>query len=283
MLPVSNSSQAVLDGVSARGKKDAGRGVGRLPGKGNCQAEGAGDPRPRSSRGSGQRIRIVDAALVCVGAQGLGSTTVDDVARQAGVSRATVYRLFPGGKDELVGALVETEVARFLSSVATAMGEKDDLEDAVVAGMLEATRRLRAHAVLNRLLAEEPEVVLPHIAFGRLDRVLVVVGELVSPFLQRFLDHETAARIGEWAARIVMAYVASPSAWVDLGDPGSARRLVRTFVLPGVEALRIPMPGVSDREQLPGHQVAPGEPTANGADPKSRLTEVRAPYKLPAH
>ncbi len=38
--------------------------------------------------------------------------------------------------------------------------------------------------------------------------------------------------------RIVLAYVADPSPDTDLTDPADTRDLVRTFVLPGVLALR---------------------------------------------
>jgi hypothetical protein len=43
--------------------------------------------------------RVVDALLACIARWGVSKTTVEDVAREAGISRATIYRLFPGGKD----------------------------------------------------------------------------------------------------------------------------------------------------------------------------------------
>jgi AcrR family transcriptional regulator len=42
--------------------------------------------------------RVVDAALRCLAREGLRGTTVDDIASDAGVSRATLYRAFPGGR-----------------------------------------------------------------------------------------------------------------------------------------------------------------------------------------
>ena len=83
-----------------------------------------------------QRVRIADAATRCVARRGVTKTTLDDVAREAGCSRATVYRTFPGGKEEVIAAVVDTEVARLFSAVAVAMGGAEDFEDAVVAGIV---------------------------------------------------------------------------------------------------------------------------------------------------
>jgi len=44
----------------------------------------------------GARERILEAALSLVGTHGLSALSMDDLATQAEVSRATLYRLFPG-------------------------------------------------------------------------------------------------------------------------------------------------------------------------------------------
>jgi len=189
-----------------------------------------GDP---SGRPTPQRVRLADAALHCIARQGLAKTTLDDVARAAGCSRATVYRVFPGGKDGLLSAVVDTEVARFFSALALRMGAASDLEDVLVAGMTEAARRITEHPTLSRLLDHEPEVVLPHLAFSHMDSVLSVSSTFTAPFLGRWLDHDEAKRVAEWAARIVLSYLLCPAAGVDLTDEVQVRHLVRTFVLPG--------------------------------------------------
>ena len=55
----------------------------------------------------GARERILEAALVMVGAHGLSALSMDDLATRAGVSRATLYRLFPG-KPVLFTSLIKT-------------------------------------------------------------------------------------------------------------------------------------------------------------------------------
>jgi AcrR family transcriptional regulator len=187
---------------------------------------------------SSTRVRIVDAALTCLARQGLGKTTVDDIARQAKFSRATLYRTFPGGKEAIVAAVVETEVARLFSSLAVVMGEATDLEDVVVAGMVEAARRLSAHRALAYLLDHEPGVILPHLNFGEMDQILFTAGDFAAPFFARWLSPDEASRAAEWAVRIVFAYLADPAPGTDLSDPDDTRALVRTFVLPGILALR---------------------------------------------
>ncbi len=142
---------------------------------------------------SSTRVRIVDGALRCLARQGVAKTTVDDIARESGLSRATLYRTFPGGREAVLGAVVETEAARLTSALAVVMGEAEDLEDVLVAGMVEAARRLRSHAALAYVLTHEPGVILPHLTFAELDRILLVVGDAAAPFFARWLQPEQAS------------------------------------------------------------------------------------------
>jgi AcrR family transcriptional regulator len=193
-------------------------------------------PLPSDTEDVSQRVRLADAALSCFARHGIAKTTLDDVARAAGCSRATVYRVFPGGKDGVVAAVVDTEVARFFSALALRMGAAADLEDVLVAGMAEAAVRITEHPGLSFLIEHEPEVILPHLTFAHMDSILSVSSTFTAPFLGRFLDHDEAKRVAEWAARIVLSHLLCPADGVDLTDEDRIRRLVRTFVLPGDRA-----------------------------------------------
>jgi AcrR family transcriptional regulator len=187
---------------------------------------------------SSTRVRIVDATLRCLGVNGVGKTTLDDIARQANLSRATLYRNFPGGKEAILEAVVETEVARLFSSLAVVLGEATDLEEVLVDGMVEAAQRLSSHSALTYLLLHEPGVILPHLTFADMDRILMAAGDFAAPFFARWLTPDQASRAAEWAVRIVLAYLADPAPGTDLTDPDDTRALVRAFVLPGILALR---------------------------------------------
>jgi AcrR family transcriptional regulator len=53
------------------------------------------------------REKILEAALAMIGAQGLSALSMDELATRAGVSRATLYRLFPG-KPVLFTSVIKT-------------------------------------------------------------------------------------------------------------------------------------------------------------------------------
>lgn len=179
--------------------------------------------------------RVVEAALRCIARWGVAKTTLDDVAREAGISRASVYRVFPGGKDGLMATVAQVEVGRFFAGVTACMADADMLEDTLVAGMTEAGRRILDHDPLRFLLVHEPEAILPRLAFARLDEVLAAAARTTAPHLERWLPHDDALRAGEWVARLVVSYACTPGeSYVDIADVQSVRRLVRAFVLPGL-------------------------------------------------
>jgi AcrR family transcriptional regulator len=177
--------------------------------------------------------QVVEATLRCVARWGLAKTTLDDVAREAGVSRATIYRIVPGGKDSLLALVSTVELNRFFVSLHEAVAGIDNLEDTIVTGVVTAARHLQHHGALNFMLEHEPEQILPRFAFTNLDRILANVRTFASPYLEPWLG-EDAGRGAEWVARIVLSYSCAPSPDYDLTDESSARQLVRTFVMPSL-------------------------------------------------
>jgi AcrR family transcriptional regulator len=74
------------------------------------------------------RGRILDTALELVGRHGLAELSMDELATKAGVSRATLYRLFPG-KEALFAELVRTfSPFEPIAAVLEAMGERPPAE-----------------------------------------------------------------------------------------------------------------------------------------------------------
>jgi len=180
------------------------------------------------------RTRLLLATYSCIAERGLGATSLEDAARAAGVSRATLYRYFPGGREELLGAVITWETLRFFQRLAEAVADAPDLETLLCDGMLFAHRAIAEHQVLQRILGTEPELLTPQLTVDA-PRVIYL---LRSFFLGRFagyelpagLSHEEAA---DYVARMVLSFIASPGRW-DLSDPGQVRELVRSEILAGL-------------------------------------------------
>ena len=174
--------------------------------------------------------RIVDATLTLIARYGLAKLTLDDVAREAGCSRAMLYR-YHSGKQALLGVVVTSETARLRAGLEEALAEAMTLEEALSAAAGFGAREFAGHAALQFLLAYEPGSVLPHLCFSGADRLLTVLSEVVEPQLRRFLPSVQARRVGEWLARIILSYGCTPTA----GGEAAVLQIVSDFVVPSVQ------------------------------------------------
>jgi AcrR family transcriptional regulator len=180
------------------------------------------------------RERILEATYACVGRYGIGKTTVDDVAREAKVSRATIYRYFPGGKDQLMSETIAWEMTRFFVRLAEHVADAPDFAHLLEEGLLFAHRSVEEHDVLQKVLETEPERLLPQLTVATHAILRAIAG-----FLAPRLAHEdlqpgmTPERAAEYLARMITSFIAQQGRW-DLTDREQVRTLVRTELLAGV-------------------------------------------------
>ena len=177
-------------------------------------------------------VRVLDAAKACCERWGFVKVTVDDIASEAGVSRATLYRLFPGGKDVLFEALRVRELEDFFTRLSNQVAGAVDLEDLLVRTVVAATHELRDDQHLALMLASEPGETLSQLTVDGLPRIIRVATVFLAPLVDAHLPRRESARLVELLSRLVISYFLAPSAHVDLGDPQSARPFITTFILP---------------------------------------------------
>jgi AcrR family transcriptional regulator len=184
------------------------------------------------------RERVLAATYACVARFGMGKTTVEDVVKESGVSRASIYRLFPGGKDQLLRETVGWEMNHFFGRLAEAVYDAPDFASLLEEGLVFAHRSIQEHEVLRKVLETEPERLLPLITVEQ-HRVLDFITAFLLPYLEREqragrvrpgVDLEAAT---EYVARLVLSLIGSPGRW-DMHDPRQVRVLVREELLGGI-------------------------------------------------
>ena len=184
------------------------------------------------------RERVLAATYACVARFGMGKTTVEDVVKESGVSRASIYRLFPGGKDQLLRETVGWEMNHFFARLAEAVYDAPDFASLLEEGLVFAHRSIQEHEVLRKVLETEPERLLPLITVEQ-HRVLDFITAFLLPYLERE-DRAGRVRPGvdleaatEYVARLVLSLIGSPGRW-DMDDPEQVHVLVREELLGGI-------------------------------------------------
>lgn len=179
------------------------------------------------------RGRVLEATLRCIARWGVTKTSLDDIAREAGCSRASVYRAFPGGKDALLQAVVAAEVAAFFEALNSRLLEASTLRELLVAGVGEALERLNGHEALAFLAEYEPDRLSLIPAPSGLARVLPPAVTFTSAHLRRFLPEAAADEAAEWVARLVLSYAMCAPLVAPSGGTYAAR-LVDAVLLPAI-------------------------------------------------
>jgi len=178
--------------------------------------------------------RVLDAAKACCERWGYEKVTIDDIASAARVSRATIYRMFPGGKDVLFEALRVRELEEFFALLLQRIEGATGLEDLLVRAVVAATQELRADEHLALALASEPGTTLSHLTVDGLPRIIRFANAFLAPLAEPYLDRMQARAVIDVLARLTISYFLAPSDVVDLGDEPSARAFLRPFLTPYV-------------------------------------------------
>jgi AcrR family transcriptional regulator len=156
------------------------------------------------------------------------------VAREARLSRATVYRYFPGGRDELNRSVIEWETARFFGRLAEAVIGTVGLAGVLEEGLLFAHRAVEEHEVLQKVLETEPERLLPALTTAS-DRIRGSVADFLVPYLEAedLRDGIAASAAADFLSRMLLSFIGAQGRW-DLTDRDQVRTLVRSELLAGI-------------------------------------------------
>lgn len=182
-----------------------------------------------------QQEVVLDATLALIARRGVTRTTAADIAREAGCGRATLYRMFSGGRGEILDTLARREVARTFAVVTGALDAATDLGPALASSLTAAAVHVRQHPAVRTVLADDPHLAVPIIGFGEAEALFRAVHRAVAPHLVRWVPAEEAPWVAEWMARIFLSAALDPDDPLDLTDPAVTRRMIDRFVLPALD------------------------------------------------
>ena len=182
------------------------------------------------------RARILDAARDQFSRMGIQRSTMEDVARRAGVSRITVYRRF-ANKDVLVEHVVRREFRRYFDQFLIDIEQAETVADRVVLGFVSSLRAIRRNPLIGGLMTAEPTLVVSSMVSDD-GRTLATVRAFVAGQLRReqragnVSDGLDIDLVAEMMVRVSASFLAIPSHVVDLDDDEQIAAVARRFLVP---------------------------------------------------
>jgi AcrR family transcriptional regulator len=165
--------------------------------------------------------RILDAAHELFLSFGLRRTTIDGIAKRAGLGRPTLYRRFRD-KDAIVQAVFMRESRRLIAEVWGQVADVREPDEVLVRAFVVATRIVATHPLTRRLLDTEAELILPHMMLNAgplidLGHALIdaPARELQSRGHFQGLDVELLLEV---MARLFLSVVTTPSTRLDASE-----------------------------------------------------------------
>ncbi|MGH9137140.1 MAG: TetR/AcrR family transcriptional regulator [Acidimicrobiales bacterium] len=190
------------------------------------------NPNASDVQATEMRDRILDAAGERFAAQGISATTMGQVAADAGISRAWLYRNFPS-RDAIVRTLLLRESERFAAGLV--QGDRPDrpAEQTITAAFIHIVQYLRRHPLLQRILVTDREAVTPFLT-TEAGPVLRLAVDATRTYLTRraALSARDSAIAAETIVRVLISIATTPTAAVDFDDPRALRAYAARVIPP---------------------------------------------------
>lgn len=170
--------------------------------------------------------RILDAAEKLFTERDAAGVGMNDVAKAAGCSRATLYRYFDS-RDALFAAYVKREAERLYRQLTERIGGLADPEERLIEGTVTALRSVRENPALSSWFAATARPI-----GGDVAQRSEVVGALVEAFVRSLGDGEQDEHIeprARWLVRVLTSLLVFPPR-----DEAEERAMLRDFVVPVV-------------------------------------------------
>jgi AcrR family transcriptional regulator len=179
--------------------------------------------------------RILDAAMELLGAYGVKRTSMDEIARRAGVNRVTVFRRF-GSKDAVVEELYIRELRRMFALVGEAAVAAPDPAGSVAEVFVTVMRFSRDHPLIDRVAQMEPQWLIEAMRADSpplMDLARGFVADRIRSGQRRgAVPERDALQLADVLVRLAVSYILIPTGLVDTGDDDALRAFALAAIAP---------------------------------------------------
>ena len=182
------------------------------------------------------RERLLDSAEGCLEQFGPQKTSMEDVARAAGMSRATVYRYFEN-RDALLLGVASRQSSALASEAISYLSRFNTISDWLVEGLLFTLRELPNRPVFASLVTSLDSRASGNLLLGSTGLVQIGVNVLQPMFANAkaqglLRDDIDPEMLIEWLLRMLWTYLNAPSQVAT--DEEGMRKLFRMMLIPAV-------------------------------------------------
>ena len=179
--------------------------------------------------------QILDAACRCYAANTIYKTSVEHIAREAKVSRTTIYRYFENRDEVLTGVLVRA-IFEINKKIRAKVADTSSFADYLIESQVLLVEMV-PKVPLFAMFLQEQSAVMNRLCIGSAD----VSGLLTDFFQQRFDAAKAAGEVRDgveigpmidWILHISSAYLLSPT--TVRSGAYDWRNLLRQFLLPAI-------------------------------------------------
>lgn len=107
----------------------------------------------------GRAAEIIDAAVACIRKLGARKVSVEDIATEAGISRRTLYRLYPNRR-AIMRAVIFHRLGKIATQIQEAMRKCKTFEDCIVTGSVMTIKIARRDEIYVSIADDDSTLVL---------------------------------------------------------------------------------------------------------------------------
>ena len=190
----------------------------------------------RKMRSQVTRQKIITATIECYQQLGVENTFMEDVASQAGIGRATLYRHFKN-QDEILTEVVLLEMTQLHEKLQFKPKHKEELSSYIAENCLYILRETPKKTVTPLLFQPGASSIISRLSMSS-DHFIHFGSELMQPFYDQAKKQGlirkgvSLAQIVEWITRFVISLMANPSH--QFKTKKQQKQMINNFLLPSI-------------------------------------------------